>query len=670
MGRVLKYIQVFIFFSLWVFLPGISVEGQSIINNDSIAKQHYGNDYKWYVENVPFIDLPDNDISTLYYYRWKVVKQHIRNIGDQGLIFTEFAPSVDWEGPFSAISAAAGHHVYESRWLKNPTYTYKYIDFWLSGTGNQFQYSSWLSDAIFNTYKVHGDWQWMKEQLPLMIKDYEGWVALRYDADKGLFWQLPVEDATEFTTSGYMVGNGWFGDAYRPTINAYMYANAKAISKVAELVGDMDLAYQYKAKADCLKSNVQKWLWNPDFNLFADRFTNKYPDLFFQFINGKELNGLVPWAFNLPDDKKNYAEAFENLFDTAVFYAPYGPRTISKQSPYYMLETRTPGELPGECEWNGPSWPYQTSQVLKALANMEHNYKNHDLSKNAFFDIFSIYNKTQQKEGRPYIAENAHPDKGYWIADYQNRSENYFHSTYNDNLLSGLLGIIPSAMDEFVIDPLIPDEWNFFAIDNLWYHGHQIKIVYDKNGCHYKTGNKGLSIWVDGNLILSKTKLKRYVVAIPEYLAVNHEPFRINLAFNNKGKGYPIVKVSSESVAGSAVDLNDGRIWYERYPKNHWVSDVESESVVELNWVAPISITECILHFFVDKDEDIEMPESFKLEYFDGYYWNTIDNCNESCLKEGCGNIISFDSVKAQKIRLTLNHQISKSISLAEIEVY
>src|SRR5205085_1882173 len=55
---------------------------------------------------------------------------------------------------------------------------------------------------------------------------------------------------------------------YRPTLNAYLYADALAIAKIAKVAGDNDTAKEYSAKAAGLKEKLQKKLWDPKRNFF------------------------------------------------------------------------------------------------------------------------------------------------------------------------------------------------------------------------------------------------------------------------------------------------------------------------------------------------------------------------------------------------------------------
>src|SRR3954454_21197121 len=80
-------------------------------------------DPEWYEANIPFVDLPDHQIQDVYYYRWRVWKEHLRYTSSaNGWILTEFLDCCGYAAPYQAINAAAGHHVYEGRWVRDTTY--------------------------------------------------------------------------------------------------------------------------------------------------------------------------------------------------------------------------------------------------------------------------------------------------------------------------------------------------------------------------------------------------------------------------------------------------------------------------------------------------------------------------------------------------------------------
>lgn len=48
----------------------------SILNHTNYLKGIH--DPQWYLDNIPFIDLPDSLLQDLYYYRQSVVKRHLK----------------------------------------------------------------------------------------------------------------------------------------------------------------------------------------------------------------------------------------------------------------------------------------------------------------------------------------------------------------------------------------------------------------------------------------------------------------------------------------------------------------------------------------------------------------------------------------------------------------
>jgi hypothetical protein len=63
-----------------------------------------------------------------------------------------------------------------------------------------------------------------------------------------------------------------------------------------------------------------------------------------------------------------------------------------------------------------------------------------------------------------------------------------------------LVGIRPQEGDLLTVNPLVPqDTWDYFCLDNLVYKGHNLTVLYDKDGSKYNKG-KGLMVFVDGKL--------------------------------------------------------------------------------------------------------------------------------------------------------------------------
>ena len=111
-------------FTLPVLLIGCTNREEVVFpDHDTLATKYFMEDRQWYLDNIPFFECSDKEIEQVYYYRWKMYKAHIRNVGDNSYVITEFINHVPWDRePFCTINAASMHHIYEGRWLKDNRY--------------------------------------------------------------------------------------------------------------------------------------------------------------------------------------------------------------------------------------------------------------------------------------------------------------------------------------------------------------------------------------------------------------------------------------------------------------------------------------------------------------------------------------------------------------------
>ena len=246
---------------LVAMLPTVAWPQGPILPRKELLKNIEDNrDTDWYIANIPFFECPDADIQTTYYYRWELLTKHLTyGSANSGYSFTEFIDRPFWSGTYGAISCPAGHQLYEARWLRDPSVARDYSRYWFRTPGAQPRnYSTWLADAIWAAHRVHPDDAFMKDLLPDLKKNHDAWEKRMYDPVMGLFWQNGHDDGMEFNINSRQTKDILRGaPGYRPTMNAYMWADALAIAKVADLSGDGTTAGAYRAKASVIKQNLQ-----------------------------------------------------------------------------------------------------------------------------------------------------------------------------------------------------------------------------------------------------------------------------------------------------------------------------------------------------------------------------------------------------------------------------
>lgn len=451
--------------------------------------------WTWMKTNIPLFECPQQNFEELFYYRWWTLRKHIIQT-PAGYAFTEFLVKRSYADQYNLIACAIGHHIYESRWLHNKQYAEDDLTVWYRGKDGKpmnklHSFSSWNMDAVYNLYKVNADTAFMLNLLPDLETDFARWESEK-KLPSGLFWQTDVKDGMEETISG-----GRHEQNARPTINSYMYGNAIALSDMEKIAGNNDKGDFYLKKADTIQDLFQKYLWNNG----DEFFETAKKDL--KSADVREQIGFIPWYFNLPAEKYNIA--WKYVMDSSKFLSPFGITTAERDDPAF----RTRGCC--QCEWDGAVWPFATSQTLTAMANLLNNYKQDHVHDSDYFKLMNLYAESQYYRGRPYIGEYLDEKTGYWLKGDQERSRYYNHSTFNDLIITGLIGLRPQTDDTLEVNPLIPEnKWKWFCLDNILYHGKIITIIWDSDGTKYNRG-KGLSVWVNGKKMVSSERMERLI---------------------------------------------------------------------------------------------------------------------------------------------------------------
>ena len=469
-----------------------TMEAENIVQAIPNAKA-----WEWMTQNVPLFDCPDRGFEEMWYFRWWTLRKHIRQT-PVGYAMTEFLVNRSYADQYNLIASGVGHHIHESRWLKDTTYLDQIINTWYKGNEGKpmkkiVNYSSWMAHSLWGRYMVDGRLNWITSMLPSLEWEYNHWEST-HTRDGGFYWQADVQDAMEETISG-----GRKKKYLRPSINAYMYGNAKAIGNIAQLAGDNLKAATYFQKAADLKEKVHQKLWNEQQQFFETHRIDSS-------ANVREAIGFMPWYTHMAKDEAKYGVAWLQAGDEKGFSAPYGQTTAERRHPLF----RTHGV--GKCEWDGAVWPFATSQTLTAMANYLNDYSHPIISDSLYFAELEKYMQSQHMRGKPYIGEYLDETTGYWLKGDQERSRYYNHSTWNDLIITGLCGLRPRADQSLEVNPLLPkNKWAYFCLDNVPYHGHSLTILWDSDGSRYHAG-KGLRIYVNGVLKGQRNDIGKIII--------------------------------------------------------------------------------------------------------------------------------------------------------------
>jgi hypothetical protein len=467
--------------------------------------------WTWMQREIPWFDSSDKHFEEMYYFRWYAWKKHLVKT-PQGYLITEWLPKPAM-ADYGALPDAAPFHIAEARWLREPAIAEDDARYWFSPGVDSHKYSDAMATTVRDLFLANGDRSLATSLLPAMKANYKAWETTQQDSN-GLFWSIDTRDAMEKSISG---------DGYRPTLNSYMYADARAIAEMSEEAGDKTSTDDFNGKADALHTLIETRLWNSKDQFYevmssatdsGIRKQKKFadPGTTMQLAGVREQIGYIPWMFDIP--APSHAAAWKQLFDPQGFDGKYGATTAERRSPRFRFTSSD------QCTWNGPEWPFAMTQTLQALAAYEDHPGATVMTHADYYRLFSRYVLAQHltlKQGQviDWIDEDLDADTDEWIAKDMlidknkdvGRGNYYNHSGFADPLITGLIGLRPRADDRIELRPLLPaDEWTYFAIDALPYHGHLLTVLWDSTGTHYRRG-KGMKLLVDGKQVAARADL-------------------------------------------------------------------------------------------------------------------------------------------------------------------
>jgi hypothetical protein len=333
-----------------------------------------------------------------------------------------------------------------------------------------------------------------------------------------------------------------------------------------------------------------------------------------------------------------------------------------KQFVYYMGQRGS--------QWNGPSWPYQTSQLLTGMANLLNNYYQHAVTKTDYMQLLRLYARQHfLPDGSLNLVENYDPNLGGPIVYYY-WSNHYNHSSYNNLVIGGLCGIRPSAGDSLDLNPLADSSIEYFLLDDVKYHGHKLTLVYDRDGNKYNSG-KGLSVFVDGEKASLVKKKNGYRVLMEKTIITSPVKWPVNKALNITKKNFPVASASVNNVPDTMYQAIDGRIWYFPEITNYWTT---KGSASAMDWYAldfgkPVDLSQLNIYFFGD-EKDYGVPDGLTVEYESKGGWLPVYISNQKdSLKANTRSQINFKHVNTSRVRITFAHS-SRQVAVSEIEWY
>ncbi|GIH60444.1 carbohydrate-binding protein [Microbispora siamensis] len=650
----------------------------------------------WWADNVPYMDVPDENIKKFVYYRWWLMRFNFLDADIPGNDF-QFPTSVEGAlGYNNAIVLTVPMFIQDLKYLRDPIYSYgpwvsagevsknsKYTDNPGDPENWSNSYTQYISASALESYRLHGG-------QPGILRN-----LARY-AEKDVYGQLNAYDSNKNGVIEYdweaMTGNDadavsfhYYGGANERAEGAYVYANAMAAAKAYELIGDSAKAAEMRGVADKVKNGVLTLLWDDKDKVFKHRDLRTG-----NLIPWKESNNYIPFATGLvPADEPKYREALRLWTDPAEY----------------------------------PIFPFYTAnQKDKAEAAAQGKPGSNNFSQINSTRDFSLFSKALHEYSSPYITPEMYKQLLYWNAwaqfvggdtrwpdanefwanwnpqtksiDYRSWIHHTILGSSNWTVIEDVMGLRPRDDAKVELWP-VDIGWDHFTVNDIDYRGHDLTIVWDKpdGDVKYRGVPEGYSIFIDGKRKVTLAGLAHAVwdpatgrveggqvlhseaahqLKAPTEVKLKGD--RIEDLFAKAGVSLdgdaPNLVRSATASYGDPAGAVDGFTINEPYWGSKGSGKASDWLEVDLGSARPVD--DVRLYFSNDrKPGGYSEPALYTIQYLDGSEWKDVPGQAKSPVYPRANlNEVRFPSISTAKLRVVVTHRPGYATGLKEVQAF
>ncbi|XVU21242.1 OmpL47-type beta-barrel domain-containing protein [Actinoplanes sp. CA-054009] len=685
-------------------------------------KEHVTAYNRWWADNVPYLDTPENNIDKTLFYRWWLMRYNFLDADIPGNDY-QFPTSMEGVlGYNNAIVLTTGMFIDDLKYFRDPSFSYgpwvsagevakssKYVDNPGDPANWSNSYTEYISEAAWRSYQLHGGPASIAGNLAEYAEsDVEGLLDA-YDFDgNGLI---------EYSW-GAMTGNDadavsfdWRKNQNMDrTENAYLYSNAKAAAAAYRTAGNTTKAAEMDAFADRVKKAVLDNLWEPardtpdemglKGNLLKHR--NVPSDT---LVPWKEINNYYPFSVGLmpkpgdADYDQPYVEALRLFADDAQY--PIFPFTTANQADKAAAAAQ--GD-PGSNNFSVINSTVTFRMLSSVLRNYPTQYINAEWYKKLlYWNAWAHY----QNNG-----DNRYPDQNEFWADGSaaNQSIGYrswIHHTIlgatNFTVIEDAMGLRPRSDAKVELDP-IDIGWDHFTANNIKYRDKDLTVVWDAPGGqrYYGDTPEGYSVYLDGQLAFTADKLGKLIYdpatgsvdAAPGVQILSSAkigikaPQEVTYAADarvtdimakagmntatNVAAGHPATATFSASGRAPAGAVNGTTV---NEPFWGTAGSPNATDAITVDLEGSRKIDDVRVHFYKTSTtatvQGYAPPAQFTVEYDNGDGWKTVPGQSRfPAYPQGNLNQVRFPEVTAQKLRITVHHAAGARTGIKEVQAY
>ncbi|WP_019914283.1 S-layer homology domain-containing protein [Paenibacillus sp. HW567] len=527
-------------------------------NNEKAFSDQVKQYNEWWAQNIPYIDVPDENVKKVLYYRWWSNRYNLLEAN---------IPGNDWQFPMNmegvlgynnGITVSVPWAMQDLKWLRDPSYAY---GTWLA----QGEYSEnanyknnpgrpniWTWDMMQNSsqvgweaYKIYGGGdKVLKKFADFSANDVTGTLAHFKGTDPDLVYYNhgPITGNDGDTVSMHWKGGGNYA---RLDGSSTEYANAVAAQQMYEQLGDTAKAAQMKDIAGKIQQAILTNMWydNKDFDGDGKADTNGDGSFLHKKVEGSK-DVFDPWrdnnmfVFNFGVVPKAGEKGYESKYLTQLYdyadpdYYPIFPFFTADQN---SIMKRVDAFKNGETDAFGTdqfAWCNFGNYINTIRASLRY-YPVNNINSDTYKTLFDwgAWLHTVNPGNTDYLDSN----EFFWLQDYffgtpwtKDNPPNpsgkmvrawIHHDTLgmmNYTVMEDMAGLQPRTDDKIELWP-INVKYDHFAVDNVRYHDANLSIVwqdpakYTDSNAYYKGIPAGYSLFINGELVMTTNEMSHII---------------------------------------------------------------------------------------------------------------------------------------------------------------
>ena len=658
---------------------------------------------RWWADNLPYFDLPDQALKKFVYYRWWLMRFNHLDADIPGNDF-QFPTSIEGvTGYNNAIALTVPMFIDDLKYLRDPVYAYgPWVSTGESSAGGPFadnpgdpenwsnSYTQYISEAAWRSYQIHGGQRPIAAKLARYAEDDVKGQLAAFDTDGDKIieydWGAMTGNDADAVSFHWRPGN------LNRAESAYQYSGALASAAAYELAGETAKAAEMREIAEDIAEAIVSVLWNPDRRLFEHVHVATG-----DHVPWKEINNYYPFAVGAVPNERPYTDALRLFADPAEY--PLFPFFTANQAD--KQEAAEQGH-PGSNNFSQINSTVQFRLFSSVLRRYDTDAIGpEDYKKLLYWNAWAHF----------IDGDLAWPDANEFWADWNPAAQRIDYRSWIHHTILGssvwtvvedVMGLRPRSDEAVELAP-IDLGWDHFSVSGLRYRGADLTLTWvsPESENPYPEVPEGYSVFIDGELAFTLDSLVPAVwnpdtgeVDLPSGGEVLESRAMPGLAapeqVEHTGRVVDVFAKAGVDLLSEAENLAEGAAASASHTAEGSAASAAVDGTTvsapfwssagsgnetdwfEVDFEAAELVDEVRLYFYRDRIAGGHLePAVYRVQYHDGQDWADVpEPVKTPAIPRANYNRVQFEEVRTDRLRVVMTHQSGHSTGLKEFQAF